>query len=123
MPRGSLNAWAMASRVISWENDAACLVLRDAQDLAQMPRYSFAFPVRVCGEVYSVSTFCGGFDLVDHLSAVGHDAVFGVEIVININAHVGFWQVAYMSDRSLNCELVAKVTFDSTRLGCRFDDD
>ena len=88
----------------------------------QMPRYGFAFAVRVCGEIDGIrlSRFLG--KLFDHFALVVQDAVSGLEVVFDFDAHLAFGKVADVSHRCFGDESASEKALDGSRLRRRFYD-
>ena len=88
------------------EHYATHCVFRDVQYLTEVPRNRLAFTVRVSRQVDTGGIFGSGFQFVYDLTTVGDDAVFGLEIVFDIYAHLGLLQISDVTHRSLDRESI-----------------
>ena len=103
------------------EGHPARLVGRDVGRLGDMPGDRLALAVKVGGEVDEVGRLGRLGDGVDLLAAVLADHIFGLEIVVDIDAELALarvlGQVADVAVRGEDLVVGAEVSLDRARLG------
>ena len=105
------------------EGDAARLLVRQVEQLLEMPRYSFALAVRVGREIDCFCRLGILLQLVDKLFLIPHGDVLRLEAVLYVNAHLALRQIAQMSHRSRYLITAPEIFFNGLCLSRRFDYD
>ena len=96
------------------------LVLQHLQDV---PRDCLALAIRVGGEDQLVRALNGRGNFLHHLGATAFEVPVHGEIVIGLHRPVFRGQIAHVTDRSNDVEVLAKVFVDRFGLRGRFDND
>ena len=99
------------------------LLLAVTQFLRQMRGDRFSFAIRVRRQVDGVHADGQLLQPRDDLFFTGNDDVFGLEIVVDIDAEGALGQILDMPERGLDRIAFAQILFDGLRLSRRFDDD
>ena len=104
------------------ERDALRLIVRDVQQIFQMPRNCLALAVRVSCEIDVLAVFRGGAQLGNDGFLSGDGVILRLKIVVNIHAHGALLQVAQMPHARLDLIVRSEIFGDRFRLGRRFHD-
>ena len=92
----------------------------NSQLLGDVPRDGFPFAIRVERQVDRVHLTRGFLELAQDLFLAGNNAVLRQEILVDIHAHLGLWQVLDVPERRLYRVGPAEVLSDGLGLGRRF---
>src|SRR6185437_4300452 len=88
-----------------------------------MRAYSFAFAVRVGGDINRVGLFAELFHFVENFRFAGKYRVGRLEIFLEINAQFLFRQIFHVAERRADGVIAAEIFVNRFRLRGRFDDD
>ena len=104
------------------EGDALGIAVLELVQLLDVPRNGFSLAVRVSCEVDEVRLSDLAADFLDDFIFTLDRHVFRLEIVLNIDAHFLFRQIAQMSHGRLDNIVRAQILADGLRLGRRLHD-
>ena len=104
------------------ESHALGLVVRQIQQLLQVPRNGLSLAVRVGREIDGSGRFGALFQVGDHVGAILHGQILRREVAVNIDAHRALGQVAQMAHRGHDLIVAAQIFFDCSGLRRRLDD-
>jgi hypothetical protein len=93
------------------------------EHFGRMPGNGFAFAIRVGGQVDFSGVAGGGLKVFDHFLFAGDGAIFRLEAILDIDAHLFFRQVPDVTDRCGDVVLVTDHLGQCFDLGGRFDND
>src|SRR2546425_10793810 len=103
------------------EQDALDLAVeRLAEAVGDVERDSLALAIRVGGEVDMVLALGLLLYFIDDFRLARDDVVFGLEVMLDIDAEGAFGQIDDMADRGGNLVVGPQVSLDGFRLGRRF---
>ena len=98
------------------ENDAAGLILGEAQGVVQVPGDGFPFPVLIGGQPDGVGRVCQLLQLVHDLFLPGRNHVFRREPIGYVYAQLLLLQVADVAERGRYCKLLSQKLLDRVHL-------
>ena len=104
------------------EGHALCFIVRQIQQLLQVPRNGLSLAVRVGREIDGSGRFGALFQVGDHVGAILHGQILRREVAVNIDAHRALGQVTQMTHRGHDLIVAAQVFFDCSGLRRRLDD-
>ena len=104
------------------EGHALGLIVRQIQQLLQVPRNGLSLAVRVGREVDGAGRLGALFQVGDHVGAILHGQILRREVTVDIDAHRALWQVAQMPHRGHDLIVAAQIFFDCSGLRRRLDD-
>ena len=94
-----------------------------AELFGQVRGDGFALAVRIGCEVDRIGRLRQLLQLGENFLFAGNDDVFGVEVILDIDAQGALGQVLDVAKRGLDRETLAQIFLDGFRLARRFDDD
>ena len=104
------------------EGHALGLIVRQIQQLLQVPRNGLSLAVRVGREIDGSGRFGALFQVGDHVGAILHGQILRREVAVDIDAHRALGQVAQMPHRGHDLIVAAQIFFDCSGLRRRLDD-
>ena len=104
------------------ESHALGLVVRQIQQLLQVPRNGLSLAVRVGREIDGSGRFGALFQVGDHVGAILHGQILRREVAVDIDTHRALGQVAQMAHRGHDLIVAAQIFFDCSGLRRRLDD-
>ena len=105
------------------EGHAVCLVIRNVQQIFQMPRDGFALAVRVSREIDAAGALRGLAQVCDDVFLSLERLVLRLKIVLDIDAQRALRQIAQMAHAGLDLIVGAKIFSDGFGLRGRLHDD
>ena len=99
------------------EGDALRLVLRQLQQVLQMPADGLALAIRVGGQEHGLALAGGGFEILDDVLFALDGAVIGFKVVVHVHAQLALGQVAQMSHAGLDHIIGSQIFADGLGLG------
>ena len=99
------------------EGHAAGLVVRELEQLLDVPGDRLALAVRVGCEIDGLRPVGGLLELLDEVGFLLHRDIFRTEIMVQIHAHRALRQIAQMTHAGLDDIVRAEVFSDGFRLG------
>ena len=104
------------------ERHALGLVIRQIQQLLQVPRNGLSLAIRVGREIDGAGRFGALFQVGDHVCAVFHGQVLRRKIAVNVYAHGALGQVTQVAHRGHDVIVAAQIFFNGSGLRRRLDD-
>ena len=105
------------------EGHAVCLIVRNVQQIFQMPGDGFALAVRVGCKVDAARALRSLTQICDDLFLSLERLILRLKIVFNIDAQRALWQITQMSHAGLDLIVGAEVFSDGFGLRGRLHDD
>ena len=104
------------------ERHALGLIVRQIQQLLQVPRNGLSLAVRVGREIDGAGRFGALFQVGDHVCAVLHGQVLRRKIAVNVYAHGALGQVTQVAHRGHDVIVAAQIFLNGSGLRRRLDD-
>ena len=104
------------------ERHALGLVIRQIQQLLQVPRNGLSLAVRVGREIDGSGRFRALFQVGDHVCTFLHGQILRRKIAVNIHAHGALGQITQVAHRGYDVVVAAQIFFNGSGLRRRLDD-